>query len=111
MAFEPKVAERLETLLAGKPGMVETRMMGGFGYLCYGNMCAGILNENLIVRLGSEKFEELSNQYDELRIMDITGRAMKNWGMIDGLTCEDECFEHLVAEAERFVRTLPKKEK
>jgi hypothetical protein len=109
MAFEQDVADRLEPILSGRAGMVETRMMGGFGYLCYGNMCAGIHKNFLIVRLGLEQFEVLSEQFDELRTMDITGKPMKGWGMIDSYACDNETFKILVESSEEFARTLPKK--
>ena len=108
MVFEQDVAHRLAPLLAGRAGMVETRMMGGFGYLCYGNMCAGIHKNFLIVRMGLEQFEALSEQFDELRAMDITGKPMKGWGMIDSYTCDDETLK-IWWEVQKNLRELSRK--
>lgn len=111
MPYDPEVAERLSEIVAHRPNMEEKKMFGGIGWMLNNNMCVGIYKHFLIVRLGPEKFEKLSEQYDELRAMDITGKPMKGWGMIDGDACDDESFKHLVKESEEFVSTLPVKPK
>lgn len=111
MPFDQHVADRLAPIMAAKADMQETRMMGGIVYMCHGNMCVGVYKNFLIIRVGVDAFEELSHQYDELRAMDITGRPMKGWGMIDSDACDEETFSELIDAAEHFVRTLPKKEK
>ncbi len=109
MAFNHDVADRLQTLVGYQPGFEETRMFGGFGYLLNGNMCVGIQNCDLILRLGKQNVESLHEKYCDLREMDFTGRAMKGWAMIDGLSCEDEDFVSLVQESLDFVTSLPHK--
>ena len=58
MAFDPGLAERLEAVITDRfadiGGLHETRMFGGFGFLLNGNMCVGIHNDTLIVRVGAE---------------------------------------------------------
>ena len=109
MPFDQDIADRLIPLLDHKPGMSVMRMMGGFGYLCYGNMCCGVHKNFLMLRLGPERFETLTGKYDDLRVMDFTGRAMKGWGMLDAYSCDDEMLADLVDNAEAFARSLPKK--
>jgi hypothetical protein len=107
MHSDPDLVERLFQIL---PGTLEPRIMfGGQCWMLNGNMCVGVYKEYLILRVGQEKFETLLEQYDELRPMDITGKPMKGWGMIDGVACDDESFSHLVDESKKFVGTLPKK--
>ena len=109
MPFDPELDDRLSAALQGRKGFERKKMFGGTGYMLSGNMCVGVYKEFLILRLGPEKFEELSAKYDELRPMDITGKPMKGWGMIDGAACDASEFAELVAACEDFVRTLPKK--
>lgn len=111
MPYDAELAGRLAWLVANRPRMEEKRMFGGIGWMLNGNMCVGIYKEFLIVRLGPEKFDRLSHQYDELRAMDITGKVMKGWGMIDGAACDDDALAHLTKESISFVETLPKQTK
>jgi hypothetical protein len=52
-------------------------MFGGLCWLLHGNMCVGVLNDELIVRVGEKTALELLDSYDFLRPFDITGRFMK----------------------------------
>ncbi|MCB1680351.1 MAG: RNA methyltransferase [Alphaproteobacteria bacterium] len=108
MPFDPELDDRLSAALKGRKGFERKKMFGGTGYMLSGNICVGVYREFLILRLGPEKFEELSAKYDELRPMDITGKPMKGWGMIDGAACDASEFDELVAACEGFVRTLQK---
>lgn len=113
MAFDEKLAARLTKAMAqcAKPedGAAETRMFGGFGYLVHGNMCVGIHNEELILRVGLEAAEKLLEE-PHLRVMDLTGRAMKGWVTADPpAIASDKDLKRLCAAAVAFVRTLPPK--
>jgi len=44
--------------LEERPEFNEKKMFGGVCYLLNGNMACGILNEDLIVRVGPEKYED-----------------------------------------------------
>lgn len=107
MHSDPALVERLSNVL---PDMLEPRIMfGGQCWMLNGNMCVGVYKEFLIVRVGVEVFEKLCAEYDDLRPMDITGKLMKGWGMIDGAACDNEALVHLMKESIGFVETLPKK--
>ncbi len=115
MAFDPGLAERLETLVATRSsnisGLVETRMFGGFGYLLNGNMCVGIHNDTLIIRVGEETATEIIAN-DHVRPMDLTGKVMKAWATIEcGALDEDEDLAHYLELAIKFVSSLPPKSK
>jgi len=106
MAYDPDLDERLSRFLTGRKGFERKIMFGGPGYMLNGKMCVGVYRHFLIVRLGKENFATFAERFDELRVMDITGKAMGGWGMIDGSACDDECFAALVNASEAFVRTL-----
>jgi len=48
-------------------------MFGGICYLLNGNMLGGIINDELIVRAGKNKHDELLKE-SNTRIFDITGK-------------------------------------
>ena len=56
------------------------KMFGGTGYLVNGNMVAGILKDNYVLRLG-EKNANTAIKLPKIELFNITGRAMKGWVM------------------------------
>ncbi|MCG8616573.1 MAG: TfoX/Sxy family protein [Desulfobacterales bacterium] len=81
MAYDDTLAERIRELLRDEPGIEEKKMFGGICVLLRGNMACGILNEDLIVRVGPENYQ-VCLEMDHTRVFDITGRVMKNWVMV-----------------------------
>ncbi|MCA9786816.1 MAG: TfoX/Sxy family protein [Candidatus Delongbacteria bacterium] len=109
MAFDAVLAKRLEKLLGSHPGMRETRMFGGFGYLYQGNMCVGVWRDCLILRVGLDSAARLLEE-PGVRPMDITGKPMKGWVLVEPAGLEDAGdFQRQVSLALDFVRTLPAK--
>ena len=103
--------ERLSALLEKRPGAKLVRMFGGYGYLLNGHMCCGLFKAELIIRVGTDKLEELFKSYPDLRVMDITGRPMKGWGMIRTSSLKPDDFTQLVRACEVFAQSLPPKYK
>ena len=84
-------------------------MFGGVAFLLHGNMAYGILNDDLIVRIGPEAYEEALNS-THTREFNFTGRIMKGWVMVSSKGLGSE--EDLAAWVQRgvsFARSLPKK--
>jgi TfoX/Sxy family transcriptional regulator of competence genes len=111
MAFDESLAQRIRVALARKKNVEEKKMFGGIGSLLNGNMLVGVWKDSLIVRLGPDEGEEalLERQVKEF---DITGRAMKGWGMVEPLGVGDDGqVKAWIERAVKFVRTLPAKEK
>jgi len=48
MAFDSNLAERVRALLSGEIGFIEKKMFGGIAFLVKGNMCCGVMNDDLI---------------------------------------------------------------
>jgi TfoX/Sxy family transcriptional regulator of competence genes len=93
----------------GVEGLTERQMFGGLAFLVRGNMCCGIIGDELMVRVGPEHYTASLAQ-PHAREMDLTGRAMK--GMVyvaeEGIR-EDLQLQSWVARGLEFVSTLPPK--
>lgn len=81
MGFDEGLAQRVRELISDQPGYQEKKMFGGIGFLIHGNMACGVIRDDLIVRVGAEKYtDSLLNSHVEL--FDITGRAMTGWVLV-----------------------------
>lgn len=81
MAYDPGLAQRVREILEEQTLFNEKKMFGGICYLVNGNMACGILNDDLIVRVGPKKYEDFLKLPDA-RKFDITGKPMKGWVMV-----------------------------
>jgi len=81
MAYDLGLAQRIRELLEEEKGSAEKKMFGGVCFLFYGNMACGILNDDLIVRVGPDGYTEALEK-PHTRQFDITGRVMKGWVMV-----------------------------
>jgi TfoX/Sxy family transcriptional regulator of competence genes len=77
--YDERLAERVRAALAEQGGVSERRMFGGLAFLLDGKMCVGVLENELVVRVGAERYlDALKSAH--ARPMDFTGRPMR--GMI-----------------------------
>jgi TfoX/Sxy family transcriptional regulator of competence genes len=53
MASDQQLGDRLSRLLSGRRGLTPRRMFGGTCFMLNGNMCAGVHNKSLILRVGT----------------------------------------------------------
>jgi TfoX/Sxy family transcriptional regulator of competence genes len=89
MAFDEGLATRIREMLAGDASVSEKKMFGGLCFLMNGNMCFGVVGDDLMVRVGAERWQE-SLALPHAREMDFTGKSMKGMVFVspDG-TAED----------------------
>jgi hypothetical protein len=109
MAYDEKLAERVRAALGEPPGLVEKKMFGGIGYMVMGNMACGVNQDDLIVRVGSEAYEEaLAEPHTEE--FDMTGRPMRGWVVVlpEGVSSDRE-MAAWVQRGLAFALTLPPK--
>ena len=110
MAYDEQLAERVRRALAGRPGLSERKMFGGIAFMLNGNMCAGVVRDQLMLRVGAERFGEALAQ-PHARPMDFTGRPMK--GMVyvgsEGFRSDADLAGWLRRGAD-FAATLPPKQ-
>ena len=110
MAFDEQLAARVRKLLDGQPDVSERKMFGGVAFLVAGNMCCGVLRDDLIVRLGRDTAAELLESARGVREFDVTGRPMRGWLFVGPeAIAEEEDLELWVDRAETFASSLPPK--
>lgn len=108
MGFDQGLARRGRGHLDGVGGLTEKQMFGGLSFLIGGNLCVGVLGEEL-VRVGPAATEAALGRPGS-RLFDFSGRPMKGWITVDPSGLEtDDAVAAWVDEALGFVRTLPPK--
>jgi TfoX/Sxy family transcriptional regulator of competence genes len=108
MAFDEGLAQRLREQLEGTGGVAERRMFGGLSFLVDGNLCVGVMGDELIARIGPAATEAALGRPGSRRF-DFTGRPMKGWVVVEPGALEDDNLAAWVREALAFARTLPPK--
>ena len=81
MAYDEKLAARVREILRGRKKLTERKMFGGVGYMLGGNLCCGVLKDELIVRVGPDASEAALKE-PNTRVFDLTGVAMKGWVVV-----------------------------
>ncbi len=111
MAYNEKLAERLNKAFSRRKGAAEKKMFGGIAYIVNGHMCCGIQDNLLVVRVGPNAYEEaLKEKYT--RPMDFTGRPMKGYIYVEPKGCKsDEDLKSWIERGIKFVNSLPPKKK
>ena len=109
MAYDEALADRIQDVLAGQPGLEAKKMFGGVGYMVQGNMACGVHKDFLVVRVGPDAYEA-SMGLPYTRPFDMTGRAMKGWVMVepDSFASQND-LEQWVQTGLDFALTLPPK--
>jgi hypothetical protein len=109
VAYDEELAERVRDLLAVRADVSERKMFGGVGFMVAGNMCCGVLGEDLIVRLDPEEAEAALAEPD-VRVFDYTGRPMKGWLFVGPqATAGEAALAGWVDAAFAFAASLPVK--
>ncbi len=109
MAYDEGLAQRVRELLKNRMGYEEKKMFGGIGFLMHGNMACGVIRDDLIVRVGAEKYTR-SLVKPHVELFDMTGRAMNGWVVVkDPGYQSDEDLEDWVEQGVEYSRTLPAK--
>jgi hypothetical protein len=109
MAFDEKLANRIRSSLGKRKGLTEKQMFGGIAFLFNGNMCCGVHQTELMVRLAPDETSKALAE-PHTRRFDLTGRPMKGWILVKpaGLTT-DAKLGKWVAVAVKYAESLPAK--
>jgi TfoX/Sxy family transcriptional regulator of competence genes len=75
VAYNEELADRVRAALADRTDVEEKKMFGGLTFMVAGQMCCGVLKNDLIVRIEPAEFDELS-ALPHVRPFDFTGRPM-----------------------------------
>ncbi len=109
MVFDEGLAQRIREHLAERANVTEKKMFGGLAFLVNGNMCVGVLSDELIVRVGPEA-TDVALARPGTRTFEFSGRPMKGWISVSpDAVSGDEMLATWVDDALGFVRTLPPK--
>jgi len=109
MPSDAKLIARVEAATQDWRGLAPKKMFGGMAWMLHGNMCAGIWRDSLVVRCGPADWaDHLKKKH--VREMDITGRSMKGWLLVDApAIVTPGCLKTWLEIARSFVSTLPQK--
>lgn len=109
MAYDEGLAHRVREALSDRSDLSERKMFGGLCFMLGGNMCCGIVRDELMLRVGPDAYGSTLER-EHAREMDFTGRALK--GMVyvgvDGISEDVELAEWLGIAVE-FAGGLPPK--
>lgn len=111
MAFDEKLGDRLREVIAEHGDFTERKMFGGLAFMVRGNMCCGVIKDDLLVRVDPERSEELLKDKNA-RPMDFSGKPMKGFLYIapPGVRTEKQ-LRRWADVGLSFVATLPTKSK
>lgn len=109
MPYDEGLAQRIRDELGELPGLTGKVMFGGIGFMLHGNMACGVNKEDLIVRVGPERYQEALAQ-PHVRPFDLTGRPMKGWVVVgpDGYQA-DQDLRSWIQQGIDFASSLPPK--
>lgn len=109
MAYDEELADRVCDVLAARPELTERKMFGGVAFMIGGNMAIGVIDDDLMVRLGPADTERALGE-PHTRPMDFTGRPMKGMVFVDSAGTErDEDLAGWVDAGADFAASLPPK--
>jgi TfoX/Sxy family transcriptional regulator of competence genes len=109
MVYSESLAYRVRDVFAGQRGITEKKMFGGVAFLLHSNMCVGVWQTSLIVRLGPEQATTALKEPNVMEF-DVSGRPMRGWVVVEAEGLEtDEQLQGWVERAVEFVGTLPRK--
>jgi TfoX-like protein len=109
MAYDEILADRVRDALGDRPGLTERKMFGGLAFMLRGNMCCGVLGEEVVVRLPPEEGDAALGE-DGVRPMDFTGRPMKGFLLVGGdQLADDASLSGWIERATDHASSLPPK--
>ena len=109
MAYDEKLAERVRAALGRTQSVTERKMFGGVAFMVRGNMCCGVIDDRLMVRVGPVAYDR-ALKLKHAGPMDFTGRSMRGLVYVapEGVRTARQ-LRTWVERALDFVSTLPAK--
>jgi len=109
MAYDLDLAKQIKEILAGMTGISNKKMFGGIGFMLHGNMICGVINKDLIVRVGLDQYDQCL-ELPHTHVFDMTGRPMRGWMSVspEGFETTDDLVKW-VEKGISFVKSLPPK--
>jgi TfoX/Sxy family transcriptional regulator of competence genes len=111
MAYDDDLADRVRARLKDADAVTEVSMFGGWGVTVHGNMAVGVMNDDLIVRVGPDAYEAALAR-PGARPFDFTGRSMAGWVYVDRRAVSNgRALDRWVRSGVEFAQSLPPKAK
>ncbi len=109
MAYDERLAGRIRDVLANRGDVVEKKMFGNLAFMVKGNMCCGVVGDELMARVGPDGYQAALKR-PHARPMDFTGKPLKGFVYVapEGSAAPD-ALESWIGLALEFVETLPAK--
>ena len=109
MAYNEAIAERIRKLLARRKGLAERKMFGGIAFMLNGNMCCGVVDDRIVLRLGKEGSEAALKE-PHVKVMDFTGRPIRSMVYLgSGGYAREAELKQWLDRSVKFTSSLPKK--
>lgn len=109
MAFDEGLAQRIRENLTGLTKFEEKKMFGGISFLHNGKMICGVIKNDLIVRVGPDKYDELMKK-PYTKEFDFTGRPMTGWIVVTPKAIEKEKqLSNWIEHGLNYAKSLPAK--
>jgi TfoX/Sxy family transcriptional regulator of competence genes len=106
MAHDETLADRIRRAVGPRADVTEKKMFGGLAFLLDGRMFCGIVKDDLMVRVGPERYEAALAEA-HVRPMDFTGRPMNGYVFVGpGGTRTGKAIRKWVDQGAAFVATL-----
>ncbi|MCW3123303.1 MAG: TfoX/Sxy family protein [Flavipsychrobacter sp.] len=86
MAYNEQLNDRLREALAHLDNVEEKHMFGGTCYMVNGKMCIGVMKDELMCRIGPDRYEEAMEKRG-CHEMAFAGKVMKGYVLVseDGI--------------------------
>src|SRR3990172_6998820 len=109
MAFDEKLAQRVRKLIGAIKGSSERQQFGGVAFLLRGNVACGIIGNELLVRVGPDRHDEVMKNTDA-KPFSLTGRPSKGWILVRQSGVKSPAsLKKWVEMGLAFAKTLPAK--
>lgn len=115
MAYNEHLADRISRFLTDKKAdFFEKKMFGGLCFMVDNKMCVGIIKDELMARIGEEKYTEALTKKG-CKEMTFTGRPMKGYVYLDAdaldLDVDLEYWVQLALDFNPFAKATKKKKR
>jgi len=79
MATDEELAERVRAAIGKRRGLAEKKMFGGLGFMLNGNLCCGVSDRGLLLRVDPDDTDRVAAM-PHASIMTMKGRPpMRGW--------------------------------
>jgi TfoX/Sxy family transcriptional regulator of competence genes len=111
MVYDEALAARVRAALANRNDVEEKKMFGGITFMVAGQMCCGVLKDDLIVKVDAEESPRLLEQA-HVRPFDFSGKPMLGMLYVSpGAVRQEASLREWVQRGLAFVASHPRAEK